>query len=157
MSQLSDGEMAERQAAYVARVIETVAKHGWMIQGVFGGIPWSYTVGLAAKGQPELAITGLDANTAGRVLNGVAGRMVHDLLPITQAVKGQLMGDYELRPTPCRLDNPDYPMSLARVYAQVSVPPLLTAVQLLWPDTAQRYPTHRSYDAKRHPQPCIGA
>lgn len=74
---MRNAERDARMQAYLLTCRETIARHGWMIQGVFPteespGVEFSYTVGLTAAGLPELVISGLPMNLAGTLLNDAA-------------------------------------------------------------------------------------
>src|SRR5437764_5365551 len=62
-----------------------IAQYGWALTMVEPtptdpGIPFAYTVGLTAHGQPELVIAGLDPHIAQALLNDLASRVLkHDL------------------------------------------------------------------------------
>lgn len=50
------------------RVCANIGKHGWHVQSVIlgpGTYSMSYTVGLTAKGLPELLMVGFDPSTPG--------------------------------------------------------------------------------------------
>lgn len=68
-----------RKGDILKRVKDSVARHGWHVQHVLpgedGSPSLSYTVGLTAKGLPELAIVGFDPNLHHRLLNDVARLM----------------------------------------------------------------------------------
>ncbi len=56
-------------------VLPIIARCGWMVQAVEGSgpyAPFAYTVGLTARGLPELLVTGLQDTAAATILNRVA-------------------------------------------------------------------------------------
>jgi hypothetical protein len=68
--------------AFEAKIEGVIATYGWNVIGVFGddetGEPtFSYTVGLADKGLPELFMSGLPPEMAHGLLNDVATRLVN--------------------------------------------------------------------------------
>ncbi|WP_396922587.1 DUF4262 domain-containing protein [Mycolicibacterium sp.] len=58
-----------------------IAKCGWTVQYVEGRSPFGYTIGLSEVGLPELLVTGLPPETSLRLLNTVAGYLVHECVP----------------------------------------------------------------------------
>ncbi|MBN7457664.1 DUF4262 domain-containing protein [Mycobacteroides abscessus subsp. abscessus] len=65
----------------VEDTLTAISRYGWSIIGVFPpsgepGVSFSYTVGLQARGLPELAMYGLRASAAGYLLNTIARAMV---------------------------------------------------------------------------------
>lgn len=70
-----------RQSKVVDDILADISQHGWAVIGVFPvsdepSVGFSYSVGLSAKGLPELAVYGLDPQSAGGLLNRVAQSMV---------------------------------------------------------------------------------
>jgi hypothetical protein len=69
---------AERD--YLAHLREVICMYGWAVQAVERhGIhpPWAYTVGLTATRRPELVVTGMGAQRATHLLNGMAAHLAH--------------------------------------------------------------------------------
>jgi Domain of unknown function (DUF4262) len=139
----------ERALADLARMVKT---HGWAIRHVLGSstaAPFSYTVGLTARGWNELVITGLPADVADVFIRNAVdeqassgpfragGRTaaltesgwvvmlgVEDRSGLTAAAR--LIGDFE-------------------------------ALQLVWPDSANRFPWERGYRNPPEAQPLLGS
>lgn len=114
-----------------------VQRHGWLVvTGDLGeGLrAVTTTVGLTARGLPELAVAGLDPETGGALLHELAGRLT----------AGQVVGDgapvRELVASgadPC-LDEPvrpQVPLPAADLYGAAVV-----VRQLVWPDAEGRLP-----------------
>jgi hypothetical protein len=114
-----------------------VQEHGWLVvSGSLGQkLPQvTTTVGLTARGLPELAVAGLDASTAGALLHELAGRLA----------SGQVVGDgapvrdlLVSGADPC-LDEPvrpSVPLPAADLYGSAVV-----VRQLVWPDEQGRLP-----------------
>ncbi len=65
-----------------AMIREKIAKHGWMVTGVFprqgeDGVPFAYTIGLTDAGLPELIMSGpFDPETLQNFLNMAGDRHV---------------------------------------------------------------------------------
>lgn len=55
-----------------------IANKGWTFTAVEGFFPWTYTIGLAARGDPELVMLG-PIRRAHKVLDELAGRVVAGL------------------------------------------------------------------------------
>lgn len=136
--------------AYLIRVTDLIAEHGWMIQGVFGTendpTAFSYTVGLTESEKPELFLDTLSPKQSQPILNAAA-RAVHDgtLVPkhgvifdIDYSVRFKWRGPISTRAAELGMCH--------RLYVSVE------AYQVLWPDTEGRYPDDDGYDAKRFPQ-----
>ena len=69
---------------YLAYMRALIDQHGWAVQGVEHDRihpPWAYTAGLTAHGKPEIVVTGLPLGRATRLLNSVAGHVLHDAAP----------------------------------------------------------------------------
>ena len=75
---------AKEMAAYRAKLADIVKRHGWAVQHVMTTPPLSYTVGLHAKGLPELVSVGLEGSTAQTVLNQVARRLIEGELTLVE-------------------------------------------------------------------------
>lgn len=66
---------------YWDQVLEIIDRHGWAVQ-VVGSEPersipaYAYTIGLAARGMPDLLVFGLDFKTANTILNNAAQKMI---------------------------------------------------------------------------------
>jgi Domain of unknown function (DUF4262) len=73
---------------YLDFMRDLVDAHGWAVQAVERDRihpPWAYTVGLTARGLPELVVTGMSARRAQDVLNDVAAHVLH----VSAVVPGQ--------------------------------------------------------------------
>lgn len=125
----------DRLAAYLDRARTIIAEHGWMIQGVFPtatspGTPFAYTIGLTASGVSELVISGLDANTAGSILNAAARRHLAEELRPGMVVEGLASVPFVVVAAPFA------EVGMARnMYGD-----RVGAVQLVWPDEGGAYP-----------------
>lgn len=121
------------------RLQDTIGEHGWAIVGVFPaaeaeGAPFCYTVGLTGKGLPELAIYGLDLNTGGGILNGLAQRMVdRGELRGGERLEGELEGGLPL--AVIDMGDTSELAAVRRFYGAV-----LAARQIVWPDPQGRMP-----------------
>ena len=69
---------------YLEYMRALIDHHGWTVQGVEHDRihpPWAYTVGLTPHGKPEIVVTGLPLGRATRLLNSVAGHVLHAAAP----------------------------------------------------------------------------
>lgn len=116
---MSEEQWNFRMAAYLEKVKEKIAEHGWMVQGVFsrpGDKPepeFAYTVGMTEAGLPELIVSGSDQATMANLLNELAARHLKDELTHGQEIT--LDDDWAL---PLRIiDAPDtVPGTAGRLY-----------------------------------------
>src|SRR4051812_11447602 len=76
MCEICDGASEDEARQQLAGLIE---KYGWAITAVQGGrenLSWAYTVGLVERyGHPELVVTSLADEDAGRLLNALGNRV----------------------------------------------------------------------------------
>ncbi len=150
----------ERIDEYMDTVHEIVHRVGWAVQGVFpveGGdleVPWAYTVGLHRKGWPELCITGLGMEQCESVLNSAVHYYRKEgIEPRAGECDGILEG-YIAHLQPCSPWTDEFPFSVARRLDNIEWTDL-DAMQIVWPDTMQRFPWHFDYDPK-FVQPLVG-
>jgi hypothetical protein len=139
---MSDDKMytAEGTEAVIARV-------GWGLMGVCSGSrdapDWVHTIGLAAKGQPELIAFALPRDVAYYALNILAQRMTDgETLPLNERMKDVLRADVVLIEA-------DYPLASPRMTGAVSRAPGCRVVQLVWPDPkTDAFPWEAGYGAR---------
>lgn len=132
------------EADYLTMLRQLIDEHGWAIQGVEpdGGRPgWAYTVGLTVKGLPELVVTGVSMSHAAELLNFAAG-----LVTEGTGLPGGL--DVEV-------------VTVARPWAHLRYAVTvygedIKALQLVYPDTAGRWPWDAGYAMPGGPQPVLG-
>lgn len=142
-----DLRVAELQKT-VDDIKKFVLKFGWTVlakerTGLFPQL--SYTVGLAAKGLPELILVGLEPVSARSALNRVAER----LLAGTPLVDGE--GLAEITPNftvvPKKLSS-----TVAQRYMQFAhlfaADRSWTAYQVVWPDPSGQFPWDARYDTR---------
>jgi hypothetical protein len=138
---------ADAAAAYLANARKIIAEHGHMVQMVGGGddfVAWAYTVGLSAKGLPELALTGGNPNTCGSILNDIVSRG-----QATEAGTINGPGGLTAEAVEVPADDESYPASVACVLY-----PDARLLQVLWPDANGNLPTSPAYAGPT--QPVIG-
>jgi len=114
-----------------------VQEHGWLVvSGSLGDARTrvTTTVGLTARGLPELAVAGLDADTGGALLHELAGRLAGGQLVDDGAPVRDLLASGA---DPC-LDEPVRPaltLPAADLYGEAVV-----VRQLVWADAEGRLP-----------------
>lgn len=122
------------------RVRDVIAAHGWAVVGVFptavagDGPSFSYTVGLTGRDLPELAVYGLDPQTAGTILNALAAMLVGGgELVVGEKVHGVIGGGLAL--VAIEMTDATDLAAVCSVYGGV-----LAARQIVWPDAQGRMP-----------------
>lgn len=139
-------------AEYVRGCLDTIAKHGWMVQGVFGDAPnqtFAYTVGLAGQNKPELIMTGVAPSTAAGLLNDTAQREFQAGDLVAGVVDGYPL--YALQV----LDSSTHLTLVNRIYANPDGSPV-AALQLVWPDDQARFPWNTGYELSPEYQELLG-
>lgn len=124
----------EARSAMLADTRAKIDAHGWTVIAVFpnttnSGPPFAYTVGLSARGLPELAIYGLSGPVAQSLLNEVARRMLQAgaALRTGDEIEGVLVDDLAMVAV-AMTDTEDLNV-VRECYGTVSA-----AVQIVWPD-----------------------
>lgn len=138
-------------ADYLELVRGVITSQGWFVQHVEKDRwrpPFSYTVGLTAIGHPELLVTGLAPEKAGRFLNVTAhGLMWHDDPPYVAGALHQW-------PESCTVEVVDVAEPAVHlVMADATYGPELRAVQLVYADDRGRWPWQVGF---RGNQPVLG-
>jgi hypothetical protein len=140
---------------YLLQVNGLIDQHGWAVQHAHGDVtfpPFSYTVGLAKWGHPEIVVVGLPPAVAQSQLNTLAERVRAG----NRLVAGQRIDDL-LRSYACVLvtvaDSRLLPIANA-IYRGDGPP--ISAVQLVWPDPAGRFPWQRGCTTRPAAQPLLG-
>jgi hypothetical protein len=116
-----------------------IARYGWVVQGVFdvdGKQPsFAYTIGLAAKGQPEIIVFGLPAKLMHLFLNMLGRRFVRDGVPQLDVDLDDVADGLPARLVPV-------PRAVADSYMVDTLArhPDYTAVQMVWCDRNGRFP-----------------
>lgn len=128
---------------YFEQLGRLVAEHGWAIQGVMSNPPYSYTVGLADAGLPEVVVMGLDPRTSQVVLNDVARNLKNGELVLSE----ERDFDEVFRSFPARFRRLSAQEAAAALKVATtyhgSVP---QAWQLVWPDPHGFFPGDSEVD-----------
>lgn len=136
---------------------QMIARHGWMVQAVFADPPsgqpgFAYTVGLAAKGLPELVVFALPQEYAMVILNQLAMRLTKGETVPRNHRMSDLMGGADALLLPAARERADEFMFQA-LYRY----PDYQAVQVVWTDPAKKFPWEPGYQARYIPlQPLLG-
>jgi hypothetical protein len=144
-----------RQYEYLVGVAEKIRTHGWAVQGVFGDgaeDTFSYTVGLAARGLPELWIGGMSPQQAAAILNDLASVAVDEgSFADGASLRGR--ADWSM---PMRIRGPVSPAAAEVGVARALQPKVDVGVQqVLWPDAEGVYPDEDGYNTLGFPQPVL--
>jgi hypothetical protein len=130
-----------------ALIDEKIASVGWVVMSVEADRVrrepgFSYTVGLAARGLPELLAFGLPHQIAQPILNDLARRLIDQGslpmdVPVDQVVRGFPVVFRKLAPARAR---PFVRAAAQRAGGAVEV------IQLVWPDPSGRFPWEPDFD-----------
>ena len=135
-------------------VLPTIDRHGWMVQAVGGSrlyAPFAYTVGLTAKGLPDLVVTGVRDQPAAVLLNAVATELVAHGRRVRHGDSLDLTG------TGPRLELVELPQPDAHLFFAVDVyGAAVRGLQLVWADEGGTWPWERGFRAGQGGQPVLG-
>lgn len=128
-----------------------IRKRRWAIQFVESERqPFAYTIGLHAKGLPELLVTGLNPQTSKRLLNSMA----HDVVDCGTVLNSAMHIDFnsEFYLEVVEVEHPDIHLKSAiGLYG-----PEVRAHQLVWTDDARRWPWDRGWAHGQRWQAVLG-
>jgi hypothetical protein len=136
---------------YLALLRRKISATGWVVQYVeCERRPFAYTIGLHARGLPELLVTGLAPTRAAWLLNTFAKRAVSGTRHVA--------GDEVSLPAGTHLEivdveHPDAHMGMAIAIEGRDI----AAVQLVWADSRGRWPWAPGFDDGHRLQPVLGA
>ncbi|NIH82130.1 DUF4262 domain-containing protein [Amycolatopsis viridis] len=148
------GGLCDRRGGHLRHVCEIIGVHGWAVMSFEGNgsrPPWAYTVGLTARGRPELVVTAMAPLPARDVLNDVAAHLLRT-------------GEPDLSPGE-RLPGPG---NLLLEAVAVAVPPVhlrtaadlfgleIRATQLVHADARGRWPWCPGWHGPGGRQPVLG-
>lgn len=145
---------------FLARQAEVIDRVGWLVLHVFPEADdppdvaaFAYTVGLSARGHPELLATGLPPQAGHGLLNELAGRVHADARRFQH---GELVsnpaGDQAVVIIDAQPSGEIFPALAFKRYG----PARVRVQQVLWPDEQGRFPGERGYAVERFPQPLLG-
>ncbi len=136
-----------------AELLGLIDRYGWAVRHVMktpgiNGPAFSYTIGLTAMGHPEVVVTGLPFDVAQSFLNLVGaivkeGRTVAAGWQTDEFTEGGVVLFIEVTDTSGLT-------AVAEVYGTVR------AVQLVWPDSSDRFPWEDGHSNAPDVQPLLG-
>lgn len=136
---------------YLEELRATIEDHGWAVQYVESDKrPLAYTVGLHARGLPELLMTGLSAEVSCRVLNSIAHMIVDDGVVLAPAMHIDFQDRFLIEVA--QVEHPDVHMR----FAVELFGPKIIALQLVWADDNGRFPWTAGWGHGRRRQPVLG-
>jgi len=136
---------------YLEELRAMIADHGWAVQYVESdNRPSAYTVGLHARGLPELLMTGLSAEVSCRVLNSIAHMIVDDGVVVAPAMHIYYQDRFLIEVV--QVEHPDVHMR----FAVELFGPKVRAMQLVWADEKGRLPWEAGWGHGRRRQPVLG-
>jgi hypothetical protein len=134
----------DRLLAYWTRMCALVTTHGWAVQTVFADPVAStphvaYTIGLCAKGLPELLLVGVNSADATQLLNDAARKSLEGLI---KGDKGEILDRWvNLPAAPRRIvaeHAADIAVGAVRYALEQSAP--FSMIQMVLPDRAGLFP-----------------
>jgi Domain of unknown function (DUF4262) len=139
-------------ADYLAHMSGLITQFGWAVVGVERDRihpPWAYTIGLTPHGRPEIVVTGLPLDRATRLLNEVAGHVLHaeaprpgEQIPLTGGPLIEIV----------QLGEPTAHLNVAvDLYGDQ-----IRALQAVHADDRGHWPWERGYRGVRGGQPVLG-
>ena len=140
---MSDFFRQARYAAYKRQIESIINEVGWAVQGVFStpdhpGPSFAYTIGLTAKGHPELIMSGLPLKYLQGWLNIFAEKALNSPFGFAP---GQRI-DLSDKKSFIVIEAPAAEVGIAElVYARP-----IRVLQLVWHDKKGRWPTDPDYD-----------
>jgi hypothetical protein len=138
---------------YVNHMRGLITTHGWAVQGVYRDRlhpPWAYTLGLTARGLPELVVTGMQVRHATCLLNEIASHVLHAELP-RPGERMPLAGGPLIEFV--TVTEPAAHLNLA---VDLYGPQIIQAVQIVHADDRGHWPWDRYYRGIRGGQPVLG-
>lgn len=136
---------SESPEALHAHLRDRIGKRGWTVLEVLpdnSGPVFYYTVGLTARGLPELLIFGLDPSTGKKALENIAEKLLHGLEPRDGTLVDDVLRNVPVTLREMRQVKADTHMR----YANEFFPGAVRGMQVIWPDTAGCFPWQRDFD-----------
>lgn len=138
----------------LAQLLALIEEHGWAVRHVGAGpeprqAPFSYTVGFTAMGHPEVVATGLPFEHAQVFLNNIGS----DVRAGARFDAGLLTDALTEPGAPVlfiAVEDTHGLTAVEQVYGWVQ------AVQMVWPDSAARFPWVAGYNNTPEAQPLLG-
>jgi len=141
--------------SFKREIDDIIGRTGWAVIHVVpregeDDSPYTYTVGLAARGWPELAVSGFRQELAIAVLNDVAGQMMNGAVFEPGQRIGEVIEGFGL----IVVDGTDQagPDTIWPGAALERYGPGIRLHQLVWPDMGGHYPWDDEYGLPDHEQ-----
>lgn len=138
----------EQKESLISDLRHKVREHGLAIVTVFGDAntpSYGYTIGLSAKGLPEIFIAGAHPEAIGGILNDVGRRALKGGIELTTGEpKHDLIDQFMAVLMPVIPEKKNTLLLVEQVLD--SAPGNWEAVQLVWPDTQGRFPWSENVD-----------
>lgn len=145
LAAVSDDDVGSAYAAHLKHLADLIARDGFALQFVIGENPagtFGYTVGLTARGLPELWIGSLHPQQAGEFLADIAHLQLESGKPLEP---GLVDAGYT---HPFRIRGPVV-VDAAQVFLASAIADRpVTVMQVLWCDLAGRYPGDPDYSIR---------
>jgi hypothetical protein len=128
-----------------------IREHGWAVQFVEDArAPFAYTIGLHARGLPELLMTGLAPKRSRLLLNLAVEQAICDGTPVP-GTQFRLLPDFPVEVV--EVEHPEAHMGIAfGIYRGRPI----RVRQLVWADSLGRWPWARNFDRGMRRQPVLG-
>lgn len=144
----------DRPGGHLRHLCEIITEHGWAVMSFEGNgsrPPWAYTVGLTARGRPELVVTAMEPRPARDLLNEVAAHLLHTGEPDLEPG--------ERLPGPGNLLLEAVGVEVPSVHLSTAVDlfgPEIRATQLVHADAQGRWPWGPGWHGPGGRQPVLG-
>lgn len=152
MSELTPEQLQRNRELMVRQANDTIARVGWMIQGVFStddAPPFAYTIGLSQFNLPELLLVGLNGHTAAGILNPIAEKMKVDkeAIKVGPTPSGfKLRTGEDLRLAVRHVDDKYRAVTEYLIQAYDRYGSRLNVMQVIWADDKNVLPTEPGYN-----------
>jgi hypothetical protein len=138
------------RAEYLELLQQRIDARGWITMCIEDKNPFSYTVGLHARGAPEFLVTGLDPGPATWLLNTMARR-------VYMGAKIPVPGTQRILSLGPRVEFVEVGYPMAHMGIGVSIEgPDVRAIQMVWADGRGRWPWAANFDGGQYRQPVLG-
>lgn len=136
--------------SYWDQVLEIIERHGWAVQ-VVGSEPersipaYGYTIGLAARGLPDLLVFGLDFKTANTILNNAAQKMIAGAF---EQRTGALITEVASLPLKAQVLQPEQfePFAMGARRHAMDAGAQVQVIQIILPDATGLFPNEDGCD-----------
>ncbi|MCC5610551.1 DUF4262 domain-containing protein [Nostoc sp. CHAB 5834] len=130
----------DKRTEIIAKVMALLDKHEWIVQGVLGNPPHTYTVGLSHRfNLPEIVLIGIHYETARHILNQVAGLLKSGEIELNEDTSYDCI--FQGLPARFRKMPEVVVPDVLRMATVVPSKNALTAWQLLWPTVDGLFPS----------------